>query len=123
MISGSVTPARDAVVPLTLRGSSGQEREIVAEIDTGFDGYLTLPAALAAALGLRRRAPIQAVLADGTRTELEVLDATVQWDGGWRRIAAVQVEGGCLVGMSLLYGHRLTIDVVDGGPVTIDRLP
>ena len=29
---------------------------------------------------------------------------------------------GPLVGVSLLYGHRLTVDVVDGGPVTLAPL-
>jgi hypothetical protein len=28
-----------------------------------------------------------------------------------------------LIGMSLLYGSRVTLDVVDGGPVTIEPVP
>ena len=35
----------------------------------------------------------------------------------------LDADGGPLVGMSLLYGSRVTLDVVDGGPITIEPLP
>ena len=38
MILGIVTIAREAVINLTVRGPNGQEQEIEAVIDTGFDG-------------------------------------------------------------------------------------
>jgi predicted aspartyl protease len=50
MITGIVTGAREAVISLTVRGPNGQEQEIEAVIDTGFDGSLTLPLALITAL-------------------------------------------------------------------------
>jgi len=43
MISGVVTGDRQAVIRLTVRGPTGQEQEIEAVIDTGFDGCLSLP--------------------------------------------------------------------------------
>ena len=52
MITGIVTVAREAVISLTVRGPNGQEQEIEAVIDTGFDGSLTSPPALITALGL-----------------------------------------------------------------------
>ena len=52
MIQGVVNANLEAVVTLTLRGESGQEREIEAVIDTGFNGFLTLPTALVAQLGI-----------------------------------------------------------------------
>ena len=61
-------------------------------------------------------------LADGSTVFLGVYEATVEWDGHLRHIP-VHMEGGALLGMSLLYGSRLVIDVVDGGAVTIDALP
>ena len=42
----------EAVVSLVLRGPEGQTREVNAVIDTGYSGFLTLPAALVADLGL-----------------------------------------------------------------------
>ena len=38
MIAGVVTNDRQAVIHLTVRGPAGQEQEIEAIIDTGFDG-------------------------------------------------------------------------------------
>ncbi len=52
MITGVVTPDRLAVIRLTVRGPAGQEHEIEAILDTGFDGWLTLPPSLIVLLGL-----------------------------------------------------------------------
>lgn len=65
MITGIVTTAREAAISLTVRGPTGQEREIRAVIDTGFDGSLTLPPALIATLRLPWRRRGRALLADG----------------------------------------------------------
>ena len=43
MIERSVNAAYEAVISLSLRGPSGQAQEIDAVIDTGFNGFLTLP--------------------------------------------------------------------------------
>ena len=45
VIEGVVNDAYEAVIPLTLQGSAGQTREIEAVVDTGFNGFLTLPTA------------------------------------------------------------------------------
>ena len=52
MISGVVTHDRQAVIHLTVRGPAGQEQEIEAIIDTGFDGSLSLPSLIVVQLGL-----------------------------------------------------------------------
>ena len=52
MISGVVTDDRQAVIHLTVRGPAGQEQEIEAIIDTGFDGSLSLPSSIVVQLGL-----------------------------------------------------------------------
>ena len=52
MISGVVTIDRQAIVHLTVRGPAGQEHEIEAIVDTGFDGWLSLPSSLIVPLGL-----------------------------------------------------------------------
>jgi hypothetical protein len=44
----------EAIIPLRLQGPAGPERVINAIIDTGFNGFLTLPLALVTALGLPR---------------------------------------------------------------------
>ena len=62
-------------------------------------------------------------LADGSVTRLDVYMATVVWHGQPRDVLISQAAGMPLIGISLLEGSRLTIDVVDGGDVTIDELP
>ena len=63
------------------------------------------------------------MLADGSVVRLSYFRATVLWEGKPRKIMVLDADGGPLVGMSLLYGSRVTLDVVDGGPVTIEPLP
>ena len=43
MIHGIVTDEREALIRGVIVGSRGRRRSIDAVIDTGFDGYLTLP--------------------------------------------------------------------------------
>ena len=52
MISGWVNAFREAVVRLPVQGARGREQAIEAVLDTGFNGYLTLPPELIAELGL-----------------------------------------------------------------------
>ena len=46
MIEGFVNANLEAVVTIPLLGPAGQTREIAAVVDTGFNGYLTLPPTL-----------------------------------------------------------------------------
>lgn len=123
MITGIVTTAREAVISLTVRGPTGQEQEIQSVIDTGFDGSLTLPPALIAALELPWRRRGRALLADGNESVFDIYEATVMWDGIPRRISVDEVDIIPLVGMALLYGYELTVQIVEGGSVLIRPLP
>ena len=109
----------EAVVTLPLRGPAGQTREVDAVIDTGFNGYLTLPPTLAADLGLSVVGDGEAVLADGSEAAFDVYGVTVLWDDQSRHIETGAVGVDPLVGMALLYSHHLNIDVEDGGRVVI----
>lgn len=42
MITGAVTPAREAVLRLTIYDANGQAYEMDTVVDTGFTGWLTL---------------------------------------------------------------------------------
>jgi predicted aspartyl protease len=52
MMTGEVTPDKEAVVKLILRGPAGDEQEVAAVLDTGFTEYMTLPPAVISALNL-----------------------------------------------------------------------
>ena len=48
----------------------------------------------------------------------------VLWQGEERIVQVLSTDDGkALVGMSLLYGNRLTLEVVPDGKVTIEPLP
>ena len=91
-------------------------------IDTGFNGFLTLPAQLINDLGLPFIHITSAQLGDGSEVHLEVFEATVLWDGEARNVNILSAAGGPLVGMSMLSGYRVTVEVEHGGSVVIESL-
>ena len=119
MIEGVVNAAYEAVVTLPLRGPEGQYREIAAVIDTGYNGFLTLPTPVVAELGLAFGGISRATLANGSVVAFDVYDVTVIWDGIARYVSANAADSTPLVGMSLLDMHDLSIRVRDGGRVLI----
>jgi len=66
MIEGFVNANLEAVVTIPLLGPTGQTREVAAVVDTGFNGYLTLPPTLVADLGLSVVGDGEAIHADGS---------------------------------------------------------
>ena len=119
MIEGVVNAAYEAVITLPLHGPAGQTREIEAVIDTGYNGFLTLPAAMVAELEAPFLGPSRATLANGAVETFNVHDVTVIWDGQLRDIEADATGGVSLVGMLLLDGYDLSVQVRDGGRVAI----
>jgi len=122
MITGVVTSSREAVIPLLVRGARDQEVQVEVVIDTGFTGFLILPAQIVATLALPFASTTRAALADGSEISMDVFEATVLWDARERHIAVLVAEGVALVGMALLSGYRVTLDVEDGGSVRIETL-
>ncbi|MBT9149622.1 MAG: hypothetical protein DDT28_01057 [Dehalococcoidia bacterium] len=123
MITGKVTANREAVIELEVVGSNQRKEKVEAVIDTGFNGYLTLPSDLINSLKLQLVGNRRATLGDGNVVVLDVCLAKVLWYGQEREVLVLQADGGPLVGMSLLYGSRVMLEVVDNGDVTIDPLP
>ena len=123
MIVGLVKPSREAIVTLEVRGPSQIAMDIEAILDTGFTESLTLNRALVGALGLRYVNTDDVTLADGSIVGTDLYEGTVLWNGQLRPVIVHCLEGSPLIGMSLLYDHLLTVEVVDGGPVTIDPIP
>lgn len=119
MIEGLVNAAYEPVVPLTVRGPTGETREVNAVIDTGFNRFLTLPPTLVAELALPFIGVSRVVLANGSEETLDMHDVTVLWDGQLRDVDTFVADATPLVGMSLLDGYALHMRVRDGGRVTI----
>ena len=123
MITGMVNANREAIIQFVALGPQGHQQEIEAVIDTGFTGFLTMPSALVAALGLAWLCRQPGILADGRVEFFDVYVATVIWDGQPRTVEVEAADTEPLVGMSLLDGHTLRIDVLSGGIVTITVFP
>ena len=122
MIEGAVNSDHEAVVRLPLLGSSGQTREIDVVIDTGYSGFLTLPPAIVAELGLRWLGRKSMVLANGSWDVFDTYGVTVLWNGQSRFVDADESDGTPLLGMSLLHRHNLNVDVENGGRVLIQAI-
>jgi clan AA aspartic protease len=121
MMLGKVK-GRTAVIEIGVAGRDDEER-LEATIDTGYNGYLTLPEHVIAGHRLSFAGYRRGILADGSVVVLAVYLATITWHGLRKEALVSQAEGTPLIGMALLHGSRLVIDVIDGGAVTIDKLP
>ena len=122
MITGKITTNREATIELEVIGSNQRTEKVEAVIDTGFNGYLTLPNDLINYLKLQRAGSRSVTLGDGNVVVLDMYLAMVLWHGQQREVLALQADGGPLIGMSLLYGNRVMLEVVENGAVTIDSL-
>jgi clan AA aspartic protease len=98
---GTINAALEATLPLQVHGPNGYS-DVTAIIDTGYNGFLTLPLAVAQALSLSALASRSVTLGDGSRRVLDFYEANVEWDGSLRTIAVLCVEGDPLIGTGLL---------------------
>jgi clan AA aspartic protease len=122
MITG-VVKSDEGRIRLTVKGFRGREQEVEAVIDTGYTASLTLPPAVVAALGLRWLSVDRFTLADGSECIFDTYEARVVWDGKVRSILVDEADADPLVGMRLLRGYELKMQVRSRGKVTIKRLP
>lgn len=123
MITGVVNAHREATICLPPQAADGRDQEIEAILDTGFNGSLALPPTVIAALGLPWRTRGLVILANGTEDQCDIYAATVLWDGVPRNILVEAADTDPLVGMALLYGHDVRMQVVEGGGIIIQALP
>jgi predicted aspartyl protease len=92
-------------------------------IDTGFNGFLTLQRTMGHMLQLPLAGNRRVTLGDGSTVVLDLYLATVLWDTQPHEVLVSAAEGGPLMGMAMLYGHRVILHVVDNGDVLIDPWP
>ncbi len=120
MISGVVNDHLEAVVELPVSGPTGRVLEVEAVVDTGFNGFLTLPPTVVADMRLPKSGTSKSILADGTEEVSNTHDAAVIWEG---QVMCIEVDASGpvpLLGMELLEGHNLNIDVHPGGSIRIN---
>jgi len=96
--------------------------EIKCVVDTGFEGFLTLPPAAIAKLGLTYITRINANLADNSNVATDVYLATILWNGTERDVAVLAMGRRPLIGTALLQDYHLSIDFYEGGTVLVDEI-
>ena len=121
-MQGEVTAFREAVMRVTLVTESGGEVDVEAVVDTGFTEYLLLPSEIINGCGFYYFDTMEFTLANGERIRPSVYVGAVKWFGRATKVNVVCAETKPLIGMRLLQGCRVSLDVVDGGPVTITKI-
>jgi clan AA aspartic protease len=122
VIRGTVNANTEAIIPLTILDGRGREHVHHAIIDTGFSGFLTLPSATIEMIDLDWRGHATVLLADGATHVVDVYAANIIWDETVRTVEIDAADVEPLVGMGLLRGFALHIDVTDDGAVRIEAL-
>ena len=122
MITGTVNSNREAILRLMIRDANAQDHERDAVVDTGFDGWLSLQPDFISALGLRWYRYGIGVLADGSETTFDIYRGDVLWDDRPRFIPIYEMDAEPLVGMSLMYGYKLVLPILDGAKFILRRI-
>lgn len=123
MMAGTVTDTREIIIRLEVLTNEQSIVPLEAVVDTGFNGFLTLPATVLNTLGASSAGMHRAEMGDGRIVELDVFLVTVKWLDELREVLALQTDCIPLIGMSLLWGSRVTFDAQAGGAVLIDTIP
>jgi predicted aspartyl protease len=123
MIRGIVSPNREPVVRLRVRGPTGLTADVDVVVDTGFDGQLVLPAVVLASVGVTWGTRGTATLAGGSTQRANYYDLEIEWGTGWVKAVAMTLGAETLLGMELLDGKKLTVEGSPGGAVEITPWP
>lgn len=123
MIIGIVDSSNAPLVPLVVKDAAGEDHSSMAVVDTGFNGWITLPRETISTFGLTWHNETRGILADGESTFLPTFRGTVIWDGQPVAVFIDELESQPLIGMRMLHGFRFEMDTIDGGAVQIERLP
>jgi clan AA aspartic protease len=121
VISGTVVNLQPQIgIILCLPGNPNIEIKCV--VDTGFEGFLTLPPTAILELGLAYVTRIKANLADNSNISTNVYLATILWNSRVRDIVVLAMGHRPLIGTALLEDYHLSIDFYEGGTVLVDEV-
>ena len=91
-------------------------------LTTGFTGFLTLPPAAVAAMGLPHVTDQVSRLADDSLTTIPVHSVTIVWKGVEIEARVLAMGRRPLLGTALLADSQLLTQFVEGGLVTVEDL-
>ncbi|WP_373547142.1 clan AA aspartic protease [Chamaesiphon sp.] len=122
MITGIVNEEFEPIIPISLCDSDGNVYTQDAIIDTGFNGWLSLSPDLISQLNLKWKRRGRAILGDGSECVFNVYEAVLVWDGNLLTIPIDEADSEPLVGMSLMEGYQLIVQVFEGGYVELSKI-
>lgn len=122
MIAGIVNADLEPIISISICGSDGKIYTQDAIVDTGFNGWLSLPPDLIAQLNLRWKRRGRAILGDGSECVFNVYEAVLVWDGDILIIPVDEADSEPLVGMSLMEGYQLMVQVFENGRVELSKV-
>ena len=122
MIRGRIGQNRQPRLTVQIADANGTLHPVEFILDTGYNGWLTLPHDLISQLGLTIRRTRTVSLADGRSVVLRTFTATVLWHGQPSNVYVIESESEPLLGMSMLWGSKLTLEAQEGGEVTIEEI-
>jgi clan AA aspartic protease len=122
VIQGNVVGLQAQIGVLFCLADSSQILEIKCVIDTGFEGFLTLPPAAIVQLQLPYLTNLNANLADNSSIRVDVHLATILWYGGQSNVSLLAMGRRPLIGTALLRDYHLGIDFCDDGTVIVEKI-
>jgi clan AA aspartic protease len=122
MITGIVNDEFEPIISILLYDSEGNIYTQDAIVDTGFNGWLSLPPDLISQLNLKWKRRGRAILGDGSECVFNVYEAVLVWDGNLLTIPIDEADSEPLVGMSLMEGYQLMVQVFEGGRVELSKI-
>jgi clan AA aspartic protease len=122
MITGIVNEEFEPIISISLYDSDGNVYTQDAIVDTGFNGWLSLSPDLISQLNLKWKRRGRAILGDGSECVFNVYEAVLIWDGSLLTIPIDEADSESLVGMSLMEGYQLMVQVFEGGHVELSKI-
>ena len=122
MTRGNVVGARKPLLPITILDIAGNQHDLLVVLDTGFTSQLALPGSYMRRFGLTTDGYIDGRPATGEVISIPTGRATLIWQGRRRNVTVMQLDSEPLLGMEFLWNHRITIDAIAGGAVTVAPL-
>ena len=122
MITGIVNVDFEPIIPLSICGSDGKVYTQDAIVDTGFNGWLSLPPNLIAESNLKWERRGRAILGDGSECVFDVYEAVLVWNKNFLTIPIDEADSEPLVSMSLMEGYQLIVQVFEGSHVELNKV-
>jgi clan AA aspartic protease len=119
VISTIIDESLEAIVEVQLLDAAGASHFVEPLIDTGYNGYLSLPTRTVLDLGFPHLLRFRAELADGSQQVVHSYEGRVSWLEVERTIEIDALDAQPLLGMALLNNCLVGMEVWTGGRVTI----